>query len=260
MRLMDTNFCTESATTVTASNIDSNFPVSNLKNPFRSKRVRTSVGTTTLTVVFDFQTTEAVDSVVLMWPKEDGIRLTGSATITVQANATNVWTSPSVSQALTIDDDYSLASHYFSTDKSYRYWRVVIADSGNPWDYVELGQVWIGKSLSIENAQNGFKFALADQSKITETDFGHRYADEYPQKATAEFTYAYLDYSAIQTLENAYRRNGNRKPVLLVIDADGTVFDKDHYTLYGNLGGLFSYGHVNYNLFNTDGIRIEELS
>src|SRR4051812_21363761 len=101
MRFLTTNYCTESATVVSSTNIDTNFPASNLKNPLRSKRVRTSVGTTTLAVVFDMQTTEDINSVVLLWPKEDGIRLTDSATVKIQANATNVWTSPSVDQTVT---------------------------------------------------------------------------------------------------------------------------------------------------------------
>ncbi len=113
MRLMNKNYCTESATVVSASNINTNFPVTNMKNPFRSKRVRTVSGTTTLALVFDMVTTEEIDSVVLMWPKEDGIRLSGTATVKIQASATNVWTTPAVDQTVTIDNTYMLGSHFF---------------------------------------------------------------------------------------------------------------------------------------------------
>jgi hypothetical protein len=103
-------------------------------------------------------TTEEIDSVVILWPKEDGIRLSDTAVVKIQANATDSWGSPAVDQTLTIDNTYMVASHYFSTDQSYRYWRVVIEDVGNPYGYVELGMVWFGKSLSIQKAKNGFKF------------------------------------------------------------------------------------------------------
>lgn len=210
--------------------------------------------------MFDFQTAEAVNTVVILWPKEDGIRLTEDAVVKIQANATNVWTSPTVNQTLTIDNDYSVASHHFSTDQSYRYWRVVVEDAGNPWAYVELGVVWIGKSLAVENAQNGFSYDLTDRSRTFANEFGHEYVDEYPQTATLTFSYQYLDYSAIQTLENAYRTNGNRKPVLVVLDPDETVFNKDHLLVYGKMSNRFGFKHVSYNLANVEGIAVEELS
>jgi hypothetical protein len=260
MRLMNVNYATEAATTVSASNINANFPVSNIQNPFRSKRVRTADGTTTLAIVFDLQTAEAIDSVVFLWPKEDGIQLSGSAVIKIQANATNTWTSPSVDQTLTISDDYVMASHYFTSDQSYRYWRAYISDPGNGNDYVELGIVWLGKSMSLPNAQNGFSYDLQDRSKVTTNDFGHSYVDEFPLQASLEFTYQFLDYADVQTLENAFRQNGTKDPVLVVIDAEEAVFDKDHMVVYGRFSSKFGLKHYSYDILNPTGITITELS
>jgi len=259
LRFLATNYCTETSTTITTSSSDANFPSSNIKHPFRSKRWR-ATGCTTENLVFDLQTTEEINSVVLLWPKEDGIRLTNSAVIKVQANATNVWTSPAVDQTLTINNIYSVASHFFSTDQSYRYWRILITDASNPWGYIELGTVWLGKSLEIDNAENGFKYRLLDRTKTTETDFGHKYNDEYPITASLKFNYKYLDYSDIEILENAFRTNGTRKPVLVALDPTSSVYNKDHFLIYGNMGKQFELTHVNYDLFNSEGIEIEELS
>lgn len=259
MRLMVTNYCTEPATTVTASTEDTNFPASNLKHPFRSKRWR-STDVTSESVVYDFVTTEAINSVVLLWPREDGIKLSASAVIKIQANATNSWSSPSVDQTLTISNDYSIASHYFNSDQSYRYWRVKIEDPSNTLGFVELGLAWIGKALAIENAQNGFVWDLIDQSNSTKTEFGHVYDDEYPILQSIEFKYQFIDYDTIQILENAYRLNGSTNPVLVVIDQDEDVFDKDHFMVYGKFKPKFGLAHVRYNIFNTDGISVMELA
>lgn len=256
MRLMDVNFCTESQTTVTASSSDVNFPVSNLKNPFRSKRWR-STDCTSENVVFDLVTTEAIDSVLLLWPKEDGIRLTSGAVIKVQANATNVWTSPAVDQTLTINDDYEIASHYFTTDQNYRYWRILITDASNPWGYIEVGQVWLGKALSIENAENGFKFNLDDKTKVTKTDYGHNYSDELPIFASVEVSYSYIEYEVAQLLEKAFRRNGSKHPVLLALDPEETVFNKDHFVIYGTLPPRHTYQH-RFNQYGNVSLVIEE--
>lgn len=259
MRLMNTNYCTEAATVLTASSSDPSFPVSNLKNPFRSKRWR-STDVTSESVVFDMITTEPVDSALVMWSKEDGILLSNTAVVKLQANATNTWMTPAVDIILTINNVYELATHYFTSDQNYRYWRVVVEDPGNPNGFLELGVVWIGKSLVIPNAQNGFTFQLVDTSKVSVTDFGHTYVDEYPLSAALQFQYQYLDYATVQILENAYRTNGIRKPVVLVLDAEEQVFVKDHFIVYGKLQNKFGLTHVNYNLLNTDGMAIVELS
>lgn len=256
MKLLTTNLCTENGTTVTTSSNDPSFPGSNLRKPFRSHKWR-ATDCDSESVTFDMLTTEAVDSVVLMWPLEDGIKLTPAAVVTIQANATNVWTSPAFEQVIPISDNYSIASLFFDTDKNYRYWRITIEDPTNPWGYVELGQVWIGKSLPVEAAQNGFRFVLSDQSKITQTDFGHTYADEYPTLSSIAFSYAYLDYDAVVTLENAYRTNGNRKPVMVCVDPFEAVFNQNHYLIYGMFKGSFVNAHVSYNLFNND-LSVEE--
>lgn len=259
MRLLTTNLCTEAVTTVTASSSDPSFPSSNLKHPFRSKRWR-STGVTSESVTFDMQTSEAVDSVVILWPKEDGVKLTSSAVIKIQANATNVWTSPAVDQVITVSDDYSVASHFFSTDQSYRYWRLVVTDTTNPWGYIEIGQVWIGKSLSVQNAENGFRFGLSDKSKSLETDFGHKYTDEYPLQALVSVTYKYLEYEEVQILENAYRRNGTKKPVIVALDPEEAVFDKDHYLVYGTMSNKFTNEHIRHRYLDVPDITVEELS
>lgn len=260
MRLMNQNFCAESATVITASSEDPSFPASNLKHPFRSKRIRSATGTTTLNIVFDVITTENIDSVVLLWSKEDGIRLSGSAVVKIQANATNVWTSPAVDQTLTIDNTYMTASHYFTTNQNYRYWRVVIQDAGNPYGYVELGIAWLGKGLTIDNAQNGFQFSLVDGTKTTVNDFGHMYGDEYPTKANLQFSYKVMEYDEVQILEDAFRANGIRKPVLMALDPEAGVFNKDHFTVYGMFKNSFGLNHRNYNILDTDGITVTEIS
>lgn len=260
MRFMNNNYCTASATVVTASNINPNFPTTNLKNPLRSKRVRTSDGTTTLEIVFDMITSEDINSAVLLWPKEDGIRLSETATIKVQANATNVWTSPTVDETLTVNNTYMVASHYFTSGQSYRYWRVVIEDAGNPYDFIELGLVWLGTSLDIGNAENGFEFKQIDPSQTMSNDFGHQYTDEYPLRSILQINYRLLEYTTVQVLENAYRLNGIKKPVMVILDPTEAIFDKDHFGIYGKLNAQFGLKHINYNLFDADSINIVELS
>jgi hypothetical protein len=256
---MNYNFCSQDATVITPSSVNPNYPAANLKHPFRSKRWR-STTPASQSVVFDLITTEAIDSVVLLWSKEDGIQLSNTAVVKIQASATNVWTSPPVDQVLTIDNVYMLASFYFTSDQNYRYWRVTIDDPGNANGYVELGVAWLGKGLAIDNAQNGFKFTRIDTSKVTLTDFGHQYVDIYPVVSSIEITYVNLDYDIVQIIDDAYLTNGTRTPVMFVLNAEGDVFDKNHFTLYGMFKNTFGLTHVRYNILNVDSITVTELS
>lgn len=259
MRILSSNLAAADATTVVASSADVNFPVSNLQHPFRSKRWR-STGCTYENVVFDLQVNQPVDSVVILWPKEDGIKLTNTAVIKVQASATNVWTSPAVDVTLTVNNDYMIASHYFTSLQTYRYWRVLIQDSANPWGYVEVGVVWLGASLSVPNCQNGFKVQYADQSVVSTTPFGHRYMDTYPQMVSVQFAFTNLEYDAIQIIDGAYRNNGGTVPTIVVLDELGTVFSSDHFTVYGLFDVKFGLSHVIYNLLSVDTVTLKELA
>ena len=210
-------------------------------------------------LIFDLGSTEDITSVVLLWPKMDGIKLSNTAVLKIEANATNSWTSPAVSQTLTIDNDYVIASHYFGTNQSYRYWSVTIVDPANPYLYVELGVVILGKEDMVQDPEIGFNFVVQDNSREQATQYGHRYVDEYPTLTALEFEYKYMDYDDVRLIENAYRINGVRKPVFVTLDANEAVFDKDHFAIYGKFSNKFSLDHIRYDLFETS-LSIEEIS
>lgn len=209
-------------------------------------------------IVFDVLTTEDMNSVALLWPKEDGITLSDSAVVKIQANATNVWTSPAVSVTLAVDDTFSIYSYYWTAVQSYRYWRVLIVDPTNPNLYVNLGVCVLGKGESIQTVDNGFKLVIKDNSKITETDYGNRYIDVYPTTSTLSLPFSVLSIADILVLESIYISNGIRIPVFITIDETGAVYDKDQFAIYGHMKSNLDIGHINYDLFNTD-LVIEEI-
>ena len=201
-------------------------------------------------LLFDLITTEEINSVVMLWPKEDGIMLSSNAVIKIQGNATNVWTAPAVDETLTIDNTYEIASHYFTADQSYRFWRVVIIDPSNVNLYVNMGVVILGKSEVIDNPDNGFSYSLTDTSRVITTDFGHEYVDEYPMTAQLEFNFSILDYDSAMALDALYRQVGSRKPVFIAMDHDASVFNKDHFSLYGKFRTNLQLNHISFDMFN----------
>lgn len=208
-------------------------------------------------IVFDFKTSQDVTGVVLLWPKEDGIKLTDEAIVRIQASATGNWSTPAVDVAINVNNQYLVAAHFFENPASYRYWSITIEDPQNPNLFVELGLAYIGEDLGFQEPENGFKFALIDQTIEHKTDFGHRYFDEYPKIATLDFDYRYIEYEVMQILEDAYRRNGSSRPVLVAFDEDELAFTKEHFLIYGTMEKKFELLHVVHKTFN-GGLKITE--
>lgn len=256
MRLITDNLVLSSTLTSSTENV--NFPLSNLKNILRSKRFRT-ISNTTQSITIDMGSAKDVDSVILLFAKEGNLTFSGSEVITIQANATDVWTTPSIDQVMTLSQ-YRQASHYFSTTESYRYWRVTITDPSSSSSYIELGKIVIGKSLDIQCAQNGFIMAYDDNTKRQTNDYGTAYADIFPVIKTMNIDYNVLDYDTITMLENVFLSVGSYIPVFMCLDEMELLFNKDHLSIYGLFSDKFSATHINYNLFNSSGFKITELN
>lgn len=257
MRLITDNYILTA--TLTPSTVSPLFPLENLQNILRSKRFRTT-SKATQNIVIDLSTAKDVDSFVMLLPKEGTINLTASAVIKLQANATDVWTSPSVDQTLTFDGVSRQLSYYFGSTQNYRYWRLTIDDASAVGDYVEISKLILGEAVTIPLPQNGFKLGKTNNTKLSKNDFGSVYADKYPVLKKLSLEYKTLLISEIEQLESVYDTNGNHTPVFMTLDYLSTLFDKDEYSIYGLLDEKFDKNHINYNILDSSGFEITELN
>ena len=196
-------------------------------------------------ITFDLSTTEDIDSFCLVFDPSIGINFTNSVVLKLQANATNVWTSPAVDVTLTVDNETETVSHYFTTVQSYRYWRLKIVDSQNPDLYVQLGKVFLGKALDIARVPSiGFQLGLNDRTQETENEFGNKYFDVYPIEKNLSFNLDLMEKVDSNIIYNSFTRIGKRKPVLVVLDSTELLFDKNKVTVYGFYDGSLTLSHV----------------
>lgn len=190
-------------------------------------------------VVIDTSTEEEIDSFVCVFDAQDGNKLTQSAVVKLQANATLNWTSPAVDVTLSFDEMFNSYSHFFASSQSYRYWRLKIVDSENPNLQVEIGKIILGKGTVVQGPENGIVMKSMDLSKVTSTPYGHRYVDIYPQQRSFEMSFAVMDLDDVNTLYGIYQRLGNFTPFLICLDTQADLFDKDKFMLYGYFNGDF---------------------
>lgn len=209
-------------------------------------------------VVIDFNTSEEIDSVVLFPdPLEHatpgGFSFTSGAVIRYQENETNEWSSPAVDEVISIDEQFGVATKFFTTANENRYHRIKIVDPKNPSLYVEMGGLVIAKATQLTDpVANGFTWTNRDTSNRTRTNFGNEYTDQRPIFRELGVSYEAMLYDDIKTLDRMFKRNGVRIPVTVVLDGEELCFDKDHFLIYSKFQNQLEHSHISYKLFNQD--------
>ncbi|MCP3682363.1 MAG: hypothetical protein GY861_06695, partial [bacterium] len=140
--------------TITASSENPDYLFSTALIDNRLSRVGQTLNDGSQWVKFVYSGAVDVDTVAVL-----GNNFTSSATVKIQANATDVWTSPTVDQSLTytkdnrrsteLGRDVGVWSYQFSTTQSYRYWRLTVDDGSNLDTYIEIGFVFMDENTTF---------------------------------------------------------------------------------------------------------------
>lgn len=185
-------------------------------------------------VVFDTKTAQSIDSFCMFSDAMRGYQFSSNAVITIQASATNVWTSPALSQVLTPNMTYNVASYFWAAAQTYRYWRLLIVDPANTNLYVEVGKCVLSLGTQFSRVpDNGLIFNISDQSVITRNAYGHEYSDNYPVCHTCTITFAAIQYADVEALHALYLRVGRKTPVVFAVDPLAQLFVKDEFLIFG---------------------------
>lgn len=118
-------------------------------------------------LIWDLGMASNPDAFIMIGKKLQAIKLTTSAVIKLQANATNAWNSPSYDVTLDYDEvailklkaegDAGLAP------TGYRYWSLYIEDPQNPDGAVELSKIFLGDYYSPVQGKPQFPFEVSKQ-------------------------------------------------------------------------------------------------
>ncbi len=139
MQILYNNFVVGS--TITSSTEDSNYTFDDAFNDIRLNRVGRTTSDSSQWIKFDLSSAQSIDYIVIL-----NHNFTSGATITIQANATDSWGSPSVSEVITYSESPIVKNITLS---SYRYWRLVVDDSSNPDNYIQIGNVFLTAGLTM---------------------------------------------------------------------------------------------------------------
>jgi len=166
--------------TITASSENPDYLFSVALIDSRLSRVGRTLSDSAQWVKFSFAAAVDVDTVGIF-----GNNFTSGATVKIQANATDVWTSPSIDTALTYTKnnrksteqgrDVGVWSHQFTSTESYRYWRIYVDDAANPDTYIEMGFVFLDESTDFPGMAVNQTFPRQSTSETTFSTSGQAY-------------------------------------------------------------------------------------
>lgn len=185
----------------------------------------------------------ALDTFMIIGPIDEVFGLSTNATIKLQANNVDVWTSPPFDQSIT---RYDKGLFYFFDDiaeasRTYRYWRFYIEDKLNNKgpEGLRLGHMYLGDYLTTtNNVGAGFTKTQVDPSRRQESESGAAFYEE----RTKYYNLTGLQYQLLEEadrllLEQLFNDYGISNPLFVSIDPSEEITPAiDEWTFYVNFG------------------------
>lgn len=222
------NLIQQSNTVISDPNANALFPLTNLSDSRTTKVYRSTTPSTS--IVFDFISAEEVDSILIIPNQMQSWGFYGS--VTIEANPTNVWSSPAFSTTLLpseIDQEHLFAAKEWVAQE-YRFWRITATGT----NYVEFSKIFLGKKQTIGNRSISFNWQYqdGDNSIITTNRYGQRFADIVNRQKRFSFQFELLNKSEIDDFFSIYDYCGKYKPFFVRIGCDTMINNPNRFAGY----------------------------
>jgi len=219
------------ASMITASSEESGYPIENIVDPIRSRIYKPTSNAFTLTIdriykptsnaftlTIDLGVNASIDFVGMVGPISDYFGISDAATITLEANSINDFTTPPYSVSIT--PELTGIFKFLDGNTDYRYWKWTIDDTGNPED-VNIGYIYMGDytQLADRTVSKGFSTTMVDPTKSTTSMDGTVYYDEKQKYHKFQgLSLGYIPADDRRSLEKLYWDNGKSTPMFVSLD------------------------------------------
>jgi len=182
---------------------------------------------TPVRLVIDMGAAVACDAIAMA-----NINIRDTATVTIEANATDSWGAPTYSQTISLADylgDPNDFQYNFAATKTFRYWRLSITDNGNPDGFIEIGELFIGTPIALTDIHDsGIPVTISPNNIEHRTEYGQAYVYERSQVKTWELNWSNVQTETRDELKAFFNAiASNARPLFLTMageDANQTYF------------------------------------
>jgi len=245
---------------ITATTEESSFPVSNLANSLRHKAHRPT-SMLAQRIIVDFGSPLSPGFVGLVGLSGEPLGISEGATLKVEFDNLNQWSSPALSLDLSRDD---IAAYRFLDDQAdvaYRYASIYYNDPEN--SAATLSYLYIGPydTLNVRsNVSSGFQKAYLDPSKISESEGGARYSRKRTKYLQIDgLGMLYLNASDRRTMEQVFHDVGLTEPFFVSLDPTLLASsDLSELTRFVTLTQTPSFVHVKTGTYSCVGLSFRE--
>jgi hypothetical protein len=257
-RFGDFNYHIDSS--VVYSSEDSPFIGPNSYNEIRSNTWRTT-GVTLESITFDLGASTEVKLIAFIGPINEDFSVRSTATITIMGNDSNSWGAPSYSESAVASEQGIFHNIPDTTFSTYRYWRVVIEDAGNPLGYFNFGYIYIGNVLTFTttNIARGFMRQKIDMTVNQRSELGNVYYDiRTPYEEFNNLNIDLISETERIALNNFYSYHGIFRPFIMCLDPFNCFSTGDEYNRLVNFQLPPTFSHVIHRYYNA-GIALREV-
>jgi hypothetical protein len=213
----------------------------------------TAAGASAEWIKANFGTATAVTGIAL-----GNVNFRSTATIKIQANATDSWGSPSFDRTINCANLTGYTRNLYDEwgSQSYKYWRISMLDDGNPDGFLEVGQWFLGSPITLNDnfdASYSRKIVRGNIELRTEYEQAYVYQRDYGWQFDLSWTNCQLT-TVTQLRTMSLTLGGNAKPFFFVLDPTdpGEAY-------YVRIRGDVEENRVYYDRYNTKIELMEEM-
>lgn len=183
-------------------------------------------------IIWDFGVPLNPTDFCLAGLRTEFLKISPSATVKIQGNDTNNWTSPQFEQTLTVDDKVLYHHNADGFDSSpRRFWRLYIQDKTNSYGYVEASLAFIGLSQDLDRGCVRFPFRTEsiDPSVTTFSEGGQSYSDRRNKAQRINADWNGLTKQDFQELYEIFEEKGITEPFFIAADPSAAFSTAKEY-------------------------------
>lgn len=160
-------------------------------------------------------------SFILIGARNSPIKISSTATITLQGNHTDSWGSPVYSEVVPYDTEAMvlLGDGGLHTEP-LRFWRLVLDDQ-NVLGYIEIGDLYLGDNLVFDRGAVDFPLSvkLLDRSENISSEGGQTYSDIKEKTASYSFKWNALVKEDMEQITDFFDQVGTSLPFFISMDS-----------------------------------------
>lgn len=173
-------------------------------------------------ITFDLGVPDNPTDIAIIGARNTGLKISPNATVYLQGNTTNNWSSPEYSASLTYDDE-CIVSHSatgFHTT-NLRYWRIKLSDQ-NSNGYIEIGSIFFGDAYVPTRGCVVFPFTSSyeDLSITIKSEGGQTFSDKMEKSQLFTAQWKGLTKTELEEFRRIWEKFGTSHPFFMSFDSD----------------------------------------